>query len=99
MLAKNSDYTGGKGAKDVFANFKAAEFVDVHPVSGLLMRLMDKVQRIRSFVNDKELRVANESVEDACDDIVNYAILAKAMLKEERSNILEAKNSISQKIQ
>jgi|TARA_R110000824_G_scaffold324106_1_gene511080 hypothetical protein len=84
MVKKNSDYTGGKGASDVFANFNASVFIDVHPVSGLLMRLMDKVQRVRSFVNDSELQVANESVEDAFDDIVNYAILGKAMLIEER---------------
>ena len=61
MKQKNSDYTGGKGATDVFANFNAS--------------------------NDKELSVPNETVEDACDDIVNYAILAKAMLMEERSQI------------
>jgi len=36
-----------------------------------------------SFVADGELRVMNESVEDACDDIVNYAILCKALLREE----------------
>ena len=39
--------------------------------------------RIRSFVADGELRVINESVEYACDDIVNYAILCKALLREE----------------
>jgi hypothetical protein len=33
------------------------------------------------------LSVSDETVEDACDDIVNYAILAKAMLIEERSKI------------
>tara|TARA_R100001440_G_C2519606_1_gene118717 strand:+ start:1347 stop:1514 length:168 start_codon:yes stop_codon:yes gene_type:complete len=48
------------------------------------MRVLDKIQRIRSFVNDKELQVPDESVEDACHDIVNYAILALGMLKEER---------------
>jgi len=51
------------------------------------LRVIDKIQRIRSFTNDKELSVPNETVEDACDDIVNYAILAKAMLMEERSQI------------
>ena len=30
------------------------------------------------------LQVPNESVDDACEDIINYAILAKAMLTEER---------------
>ena len=87
MQQKNSDYTGGKGATDVFANFNASTILNIHPVQGLLLRVIDKIQRIRSFTNDKELLVPNETVEDACDDIVNYAILAKAMLMEERSQI------------
>ncbi len=84
MRTKNSDYTGGKDATDPFANFKCSEVIGIHPVHGLLMRVLDKIQRVRSFVNDKELQVPDESVEDACHDIVNYAILAKAMLIEAR---------------
>ena len=87
MKRKNSDYTGGKNATDVFANFNSSVILDIHPVQGLLLRLIDKIQRIRSFTNDKQLQVSNESVEDACEDIVNYAILAKAMLIEERKKI------------
>ena len=86
MRTKNSDYTGGKDATDPFANFKSSTVIGIHPVHGLLMRVLDKIQRIRSFVNDRELQVPDESVEDACNDIVNYAILAKAMLREERKN-------------
>ena len=85
MQTKNSDYTGGKSAVDPFANFRCSKVLDIHPVHGILLRVMDKIKRIHSFVNDGELQVPNESVEDACDDIVNYAILAKAMLLEERS--------------
>ena len=88
MRQKNNDYTGGKTSKDPFANFNAASVLGIDPVQGLLLRVIDKIQRIRSFTNDKELKVANESVEDACDDIVNYAILAKAMLKEQRNKDL-----------
>jgi hypothetical protein len=84
MKQKNNDYTGGEKATDPFANFNAASVLGIDPVQGLLLRVIDKIQRIRSFTNDKELKVSNESVEDACDDIVNYAILAKAMLMEER---------------
>ena len=91
MEQKNSDYTGGKSSTDPFANFNASSILDIHPVQGLLLRVIDKIQRIRSFTNDKELKVSNESVEDACDDIVNYAILAKAMLMEERSQIEQNK--------
>ena len=87
MWKKNSDYTGGKEAKDIFANFNASKILDIHPVQGLLLRVIDKIKRIYSFTNDSELSVPNETVEDACDDIVNYAILAKAMLIEERAKI------------
>jgi hypothetical protein len=45
---------------------------------------MDKIQRIRSFTNDGELKVSNESVYDAFDDIIGYTVLAKAMTQEKR---------------
>ena len=92
MKQKNSDYTGGKNATDIFANFNSSIILDIHPVQGLLLRLIDKVQRIRSFTNDKQLQVSNESVDDACEDIINYAILAKAMLIEERKKIEQLKD-------
>ena len=84
MVKKNNDYTGGKTAQDIFANFNSAKIIGMHPVKGLLIRVIDKIQRINSFTNDKELSVSDETVTDACDDIVNYAILAKAMLIKER---------------
>jgi hypothetical protein len=40
--------------------------------------------RIHSFIGDGELQVTGETVEDACDDLVNYAILCKALLIEEQ---------------
>lgn len=91
MTKKNSDYTGGSQATDIFANFNSSTILNIHPVQGLLLRLIDKVQRIRSFTNDKKLSVPDESVDDACEDIVNYAILAKAMLIEERKKIKQQK--------
>ena len=91
MVKKNNDYTGGKTANDILANFNSSKIIGLHPVKGLLIRVIDKIQRINSFTNDKELSVPNETVEDACDDIVNYAILAKAMLIEERSKIEQNK--------
>jgi hypothetical protein len=84
MEAKNNDYAGGKDASDPFANFKMAASIGVHPVTGLLLRMMDKIQRIRTFTADGGLAVSSESVDDACDDIVNYAILCKGLLREER---------------
>jgi hypothetical protein len=88
MERKNSDYTGGINAADnPFANFKMAAVIGVHPVTGLLLRMMDKIQRVRTFTNDSALAVADESVEDAFDDIVNYAILGKGLLLEMRGEL------------
>lgn len=86
MERKSSDYTGGTKAVDALANFKSSRSFDLHPVLGLLLRMQDKLMRVRSFVNDGKLRVTGETVEDACDDMVNYAILCKALLREESSN-------------
>jgi hypothetical protein len=83
MLKKNSDYTGGSKATDALSNFKVASLLGCHPVLGLLLRMQDKIQRVRSFIADGTLRVTGETVEDACDDMVNYSILCKALLVEE----------------
>jgi hypothetical protein len=86
MERKNSDYTGGKTATDALANFKASAALGLHPVMGLLLRLQDKLMRIRSFVSDGELRVDGETVEDAFDDGINYLVLGKALLREQAGN-------------
>jgi hypothetical protein len=92
MECKNSDYNGGSQATDALANFKSATALGLHPVTGLLLRIQDKLMRIRSFVADGELRVSGESVEDACNDIVNYAILCKALLLEESNGAVWPEN-------
>ena len=80
MAVKNADYTGGSG--DPFANFRMTESLGIPAELGILIRIMDKIQRVRSFVEKGKLQVKNESVEDALEDIINYAILIKGMVKE-----------------
>lgn len=83
MTAKNADYCGGSG--DPYANFRITEVFGIHPVMGIMIRVTDKLQRLRAFITNGELAVKTESFTDACDDIVNYAILIKGMLLEEAS--------------
>lgn len=83
MARKNNDYTGGEGATDALANFRSSEQFGTHPAIGLMLRMNDKLMRVKSFVADGKLRVSNESVFDACEDIINYAVLLKALLSEE----------------
>lgn len=82
MRKKNSDYTGGSGVDDPFANFNMSSSFGIDPILGILLRVGDKMRRIQSFANDGGLRVTGETVFDACEDIVNYAILIKAMCVE-----------------
>ncbi len=82
MRAKNADYTAG--SSDPFANFRASEAVGVPGVLSILVRSLDKFQRIRSFVVRGKLEVKDESVDDAIQDVVNYMILAQGMLRESK---------------
>lgn len=92
MVKKNNDYCAGESnAKaDPFANFRIAEMVGVHPVLGLMMRMTDKMQRIRAFVTEGKLSVTEETVDDAFDDLVNYAILGKGLMKTMREELRRA---------
>jgi len=80
MQKKNADYTGG--SEDPFANFRVSEVMGVPAEQGILLRVMDKMQRIKSFILKGELKVENESAEDACEDVINYMILIKGMMRD-----------------
>ena len=79
MRRKNNDYTGGQGTDDPFANFNMSSAFGIHPALGVVLRIGDKLQRIRSFANDGALQVSGETIDDACEDIVNYAIIIKGI--------------------
>ena len=61
-----------------------AQLLGVDPIVGLLIRCMDKFQRIRSFVENGRLEVASESVLDAISDVRNYMVLCRGMVEERR---------------
>lgn len=87
MEAKNRDYAGG--GDDVFANFRGALFLGIQPEIGLLMRCMDKFQRIRAFVATGTLHVKNEPVADAIIDVINYMVLLAGLIEERRIAVKE----------
>jgi len=84
MEKKNNDYSGGLTSDDALANFKMSNALGMSPVMGLLLRIQDKMMRIKTFATDGSLNVADESVYDAFEDIINYAILGKALMIENR---------------
>ena len=66
MKAKNADYAA---LDDPFRNFRL--FGEL----GILVRLSDKLARLRSFLENGKLEVTNETVRDTVLDIINYSVL------------------------
>ena len=75
LIDKNHDYAGGG---DVFANFTRVESLGITSTEkGMLVRMSDKLSRLSSFCEQGNFQV-NESLEDTCVDIINYAFLLLA---------------------
>ena len=75
---KQEDY-GTDG--DPFANVRGSMDWGVPPYVGALVRLGDKVHRLKSFVKTGHL--ANEGVEDSLMDMAVYSLIALVLYREE----------------
>lgn len=76
---KNTDYTAGGGP---FANFEQSQDIGIKPIAGLVLRISDKYQRIKSFI--KRGKLEGEGVEDAFLDLIGYSCLALGMIEENK---------------
>ena len=80
-IKKSQDY--GSPA-DPLANIRGgAELVGIEPWRSCLVRVADKVQRLRTYCRTGSL--ANESVEDAFMDLACYAIIALVLFRESKN--------------
>lgn len=84
MAKKNHDYRGGSG--DPYANFRSAPQLGITPIQGILLRMNDKMMRVKTFDEKGELKVKDEGVEDALIDIINYAVLIGGLIQEDKHN-------------
>lgn len=76
-MKKSQDYGD---PSDPLANISAgADVVGIEPWRGCVIRIADKMQRIRSYCRDGAL--ANEGFEDALMDLASYAIIALIMFR------------------
>lgn len=82
-IKKGNDYARGD---DPFANFRTAEAIGVKPIKGILIRMMDKIQRLNNYGVVGKLD--NESAEDAVMDIINYASLIGGLICEKEGKEL-----------
>ncbi len=75
---KGEDY--GK-VGDPYANVRASQDFGIPPWLGAIVRLNDKITRIKSFAVKGNL--VNESVFDSLQDIAVYAVIAQLLYLEE----------------
>lgn len=69
-IAKNADY--GNSVGETFNHYGLVSF---------LVRLEDKLNRLRTLNQKEEASVKDEKIEDTLQDLANYAILALIELK------------------
>lgn len=74
---KNSDYC--KSTNDAFGNFRRRGEL------GFLVRMDDKMSRLESFIEKGSFKVADESFEDTCLDLANYAILLAGFMRTKKA--------------
>lgn len=86
MEKKNHDYAGASGTTP-FANFEATEKLGLASTEeGMLIRSVDKIQRLKTFIQVGILKVEDEGPENAVLDIINYMVLLSAYIKQEKAN-------------
>lgn len=82
MDKKGHDYAGV--GNDALKNFKAVEFFEVTSVpTGVVVRLTDKFARVCNLLTLKAATV-DESIEDTINDMINYLVILKASLIENK---------------
>lgn len=84
LLKKGYDYSGDS---DCMRNLRDFGFL------GVVVRLGDKYHRLKSFIENKKMKVKDESVIDTLRDMRNYAFLAQ-ILWEDSEEISELEAAI-----
>lgn len=84
MIKKNHDYSG-KSGNEPFANFTRAEAMGITTTEkGILVRMLDKMSRLSSFMDSKEFKVEDEKLEDTIKDMINYSVLLYAYMQDSK---------------
>jgi hypothetical protein len=92
MERKNHDYAGDE-AKNPWMNFERSEIMGVCKTEqAFMVRILDKVSRLITFIDAGELKVKEEGVQDSIVDIINYMVLFGAFIKDQEAK----KGSVNQ---
>lgn len=81
LEGKNHDY-----AKQDYplSNFEKAENFGIDRLTGLALRMSDKMARLETYCRKGELKSHDDGLTDIFYDFIGYSIIALAMLEEEK---------------
>ena len=84
MRLKNHDYAG-EGSSNPWMNFERSELMGVCKTEqAFMVRILDKISRLITFVDAGQLQVKEESVFDSIVDLINYLVLFGAFVNEKK---------------
>tara|TARA_R110002167_G_scaffold8297_8_gene38540 strand:- start:321 stop:668 length:348 start_codon:yes stop_codon:yes gene_type:complete len=80
---KCNDYSGGISCQNPFANFDQSVDFGVHPLTGICIRMQDKLQRAKALCSDGNLSVdaKGDQDKDIFRDLIGYSLVAIGMLE------------------
>lgn len=78
---KRIDYSG---PRDALGNFRWSEMLGVPAWKGAMVRMLDKVARLRWVTESGKAEVSDETLEDTVVDLINYAVLTYLLIRDGR---------------
>ena len=79
--AKNHDYAT---AENPYKNLEAVERIGIEAWRGIVIRLMDKFERVQQYCVNGDLAIKSEGIEDTLKDIAVYSTLAMILFRKDQ---------------
>ena len=80
---KNHDYAT---AENPYKNLEGVQRIGIEPWRGIVIRLMDKFERVEQFCRSGELAIKSEGLEDTFKDIAIYSTLAMILYRKDEDD-------------
>jgi len=89
--AKNHDYPT---AENPYKNLEGVARIGIEPWHGIVIRLMDKFERVQQYCTNGELAIKSEGMEDTFKDIAVYSTLAMILFRKGQEKDQELEDMI-----
>ena len=89
--AKNHDYAT---EENPYKNLEGVERIGIEAWRGIVIRLMDKFERVEQYCTNGELAIKSEGMEDTFKDILVYSTLAMILFRKSKRESAEKQQEI-----